>query len=156
MKLNNMKKEELEVLSYTDLTEIILKENKKSMNTANIFKRICELLELSDEDYSNKIGDYYTSLTTDKRFVLLDNAEWDLRDKHKLEINMDDLDDEEEDFDEEDSENEESDEETSESEEELEEDTLDITDDEVDLDDDDDMDDLSIVEEEDIGIDGDM
>ena len=156
MKLNNMKKEELEVLSYTDLTEIILKENKKSMNTANIFKRICELLELSDEDYSNKIGDYYTSLTTDKRFVLLDNAEWDLRDKHKLEINMDDLDDEEEDFDEEDSENEESDEEASESEEELEEDTLDITDDEVDLDDDDDMDDLSIVEEEDIGIDEDM
>ena len=156
MKLNNMKKEELEVLSYTDLTEIILKENKKSMNTANIFKRICELLELSDEDYSNKIGDYYTSLTTDKRFVLLDNAEWDLRDKHKLEINMDDLDDEEEDFDEEDSENEESDEETSESDEELEEDTLDITDDEVDLDDDDDMDDLSIVEEEDIGIDEDM
>ena len=89
MKLKNMKKEELEVLSYTDLTEMILKENKKSMNTASIFKTICELLELSEEDYTNKIGDYYTSLTTDKRFILLENAEWDLKDKHKVEIVLD-------------------------------------------------------------------
>ena len=29
MKLKEMSKEELEVLSYTDLTEMILKENKK-------------------------------------------------------------------------------------------------------------------------------
>ena len=152
MKLNSMKKEELEVLSYTDLTELILKENKKSMNTAKIFKKICDLLELSDEDYSNKIGDYYTSLTTDKRFVLLDNAEWDLRDKHKLDINIDDLDD----LDEEDDDSYEDLEETDESEEELDEDSQDITDDEVDLDDEDELEDLSIVEEEDIGIDGDL
>ena len=75
MKIKNMKKEELEVLSYTDLTEMILKENKKSMNTASIFKIICDLLELSEDEYTNKIGDYYTSLTTDKRFILLKNAE---------------------------------------------------------------------------------
>ena len=95
MKLKNMKKEELEVLSYTDLTEMILKENKKAMNTASIFKKICELLNLSDDDYSNGIGDFYTSLTTDKRFILLDNAEWDLKEKHKVQIVMDEDDDEE-------------------------------------------------------------
>ena len=60
MKLKNMTKEELEVLSYTDLTELILKESKKPMNTAKIFKKICDLLELSDEEYASKIGDYYT------------------------------------------------------------------------------------------------
>ena len=98
MKLKDMKKEELEVLSYTDLTELIIKENKKSMNTASIFKTICDLLDLTSDDYANKIGDYYTSLTTDKRFILLDNAEWDLKDKHKVEIILDD----EEDMDEED------------------------------------------------------
>jgi DNA-directed RNA polymerase delta subunit len=43
MKIDKMKKTELEQLSYTDLTELILKENKKSMNTADIFKRICKL-----------------------------------------------------------------------------------------------------------------
>ena len=140
MKLKDMKKEELEVLSYTDLTEMILKENKKPMNTANIFKKICDLLELSEEDYSSKIGDYYTSLPTDKRFLLLDTAEWDLKDKHKVEIVLDE-DDEEEVFDEEElEEDEEVEEENDES--------IEITDDEVDLDDTNDLEELSIVSDD--------
>ena len=143
MKLKNMKKEELEVLSYTDLTEMILKENKKSMNTASIFKKICSLLELSDEDYTNKIGDYYTSLTTDKRFLLLDNAEWDLRDKHKVEIVLDEDDEDDEYLDEE----AEEDEEVEEDDENVDE-SVEITDDEVDLDEDDDLEDLTIVDDE--------
>ena len=141
MKLKDMEKEELESLSYTDLTEMILVENKKSMNTASIFKTICKLLELSEEEYSNKIGDYYTSLTTDKRFILLDNAEWDLKDKHKVEIVLDDEEDEEEAFDEEFDESDDPEEDISES--------VEITDDEVDLDDDD-MEDLTIVEDDEI------
>ena len=140
MKIKEMKKEELEVLSYTDLTEMILKENKKPMNTANIFKKICDLLELSEEEYSSKIGDYYTSLTTDKRFLLLDTAEWDLKDKHKVEIVLDE-DDEEEVFDEEElEEDEEVEEENDES--------IEITDDEVDLDDTNDLEELSIVSDD--------
>ena len=97
MKLKEMSKEELEALSYSDLTEMILKENKKAMNTPSIFKKICNLLELGEEEYANQIGDYYTSLTTDKRFILLDTAEWDLKDKHKVEIDLS-ADDEEDDY----------------------------------------------------------
>lgn len=141
MKLKDMKKEELEALSYTDLTEMILTENKKSMNTANIFKTICELLELGEDVYTSKIGDYYTSLTTDKRFILLDSAEWDLRDKHKVEIVLDDEEDDEEIFDEEETEEMDEEEDLGES--------VEITDDEIDLDDDD-MDDLNIVDEDEI------
>ena len=136
MSLKKMKKEDLEVLSYTDLTEMIIKENKKAMKTADIFKKICNLLELTDEEYTNKIGDFYTSMTTDKRFILLENAEWDLRDKHKIEINLDEEDEDEyiEEVVEE------------EKDEEVDEDnSVDITDDEVDLDDDNDMEDLTIV-----------
>ena len=139
MKIKEMTKEELEGLSYADLTEMILKENKKPMNTANIFKKICELLELSEEEYSEKIGDYYTSLTTDKRFLLLDTAEWDLKDKHKVEIVLDE-DDDEEVFDEEEVEDEEQSQEGDES--------IEITDDEVDLDDSDDLEELSIVSDD--------
>ena len=121
----------------TDLTEMILKENKKAMKTADIFKKICNLLELTEEDYSNKIGDFYTSMTTDKRFILLENAEWDLKDNHKVEINLDE-DDEDDEYVEE--------EEIEEDAEEVDEDnSVDITDDEVDLDDEDDMEDLTIV-----------
>ncbi len=143
MKLKDMKKEELEVLSYTDLTEMILRENKKAMNTPSIFKRICELLGLSDEEYQNEIGDYYTSLTTDKRFILLDTAEWDLKEKHKVEIVMDD-DEDDESYDDSIEEDEETSDDSSDSE------SIEITDDEVDLDDDDELEDLSIVDDEEL------
>ena len=90
MELKNMTKEELETLSYADLAYLIIKENGKSMNTPSVFKKVCELLEYSEEEYSSKIGDFYTSLTTDKRFLLLDSAEWDLRDNHSVKVDVDD------------------------------------------------------------------
>ncbi len=140
MKLNKMKKEELETLSYTDLTEMILKEEKKSLNTPSIFKKICSLLELTDDEYTSQIGDFYTSLTTDKRFVLLDNACWDLRDKHKIEINLNEED--EEDDDTEDEEDEDENVETVSSE------HIDSMEDEEGIDQDDDLDDLTILNED--------
>lgn len=148
MKLKDMTKAELELLSNCDITALLLKENKKPMNTPSLFKAICALLGYTDEDYSNKIGDFYTSLTTDKRFILLDTAEWDLRDNHSIKISIDDEDDDileeevDEDNDEEKTDEPESDEEDIE--EPLEDEELDIDDD------DDDMDDLSIVDEEEI------
>ena len=143
MKLNKMPKEELETLSYTDLTEMILKEKKKAVNTPTLFKEICKLLELSEEDYTNQIGDYYTSLTTDKRFILLDGGKWDLKEKHKVEIVLDD----EEEYDDE-AEDEENDEvvETVESED------IDAMEEEegIDVDEDDEFDDLTIIDDEDM------
>ena len=136
MKLNELTKEELKTLSYTDLTKIVLKESKKPMTTPVIFKKICDLLDYSESDYENKIGDYYTSLTLDKRFVLLDSHEWDLRERHAVALDVDDEEEEE-----------------IESEEEAEEDALEETEiDDVDADiddDDDDLDDMSIVDEDD-------
>lgn len=148
MKLKDMTKAELELLSNCDITALLLKENKKPMNTPSIFKEICALLEYSDQDYSNKIGDFYTSLTTDKRFILLDTAEWDLRDNHSIKIAIDDEDEDvvedeiEEDIAEE--ENGESNENEENIEEPLEDEELDIDDDDTD------MDDLSIVDEDEI------
>ena len=92
--IKNMPKEELEILSYSDLTELILKEENKPLNTPTIFRKICDILGYDDEEYTNKIGDYYTSLTTDKRFVFLDTNEWDLREKNPVDIVMDEDEDE--------------------------------------------------------------
>ena len=88
-----MSKVELELLSYTDIAYMLLKENKKTMNTPTIFKQICELLEIGEEEYALKIGDFYTSLTTDRRFLLLENAEWDLKENHvvKVEVEEDEM-----------------------------------------------------------------
>ena len=95
MKLSKMPKEELELYSYIDLTKMILEEEKKPLNTPDLFKKLCKLLDLSEEEYADKIGDYYTSLTTDKDFVLLEDATWDLRDHHPVEVVLEDEDEEE-------------------------------------------------------------
>lgn len=146
MKLKDMTKADIELLSQCDITALLLKENGKPMNTAMIFKTICDLLGYSETEYSNKIGEFYTSLTTDKRFILLDTAEWDLRDNHAVKISIDDEDEEDLDYEEEDEEEEiENDEEDTEDIEEP------IDDEELDIDDEDeDLEDLSIIEEEDI------
>lgn len=143
MSLSSMKHEELELLSYTDLTELILEENKGSMNTAAIFKKISGLLSLSDEEYASKIGDFYTSLTTDKRFIFLDdNAEWDLRNRHTSQIVVTDDDDEDDE--------EEETEEVDDTLETDEEDIDSIESDDDDLDDGDDINDLAIITDEEL------
>lgn len=142
MSLKEMTKEELEVLSYTDLTYMLLKENKKTMTTPAIFKLICDLLEYTDDEYAAKIGDYYTSLTIDKRFVLLDNAEWDIRDNHKIEVVVDDDDD-----DDDDESLEQEEEDVEESDDTENEETIDSITDDLD-DEDDDLDDLAIIDDE--------
>lgn len=140
MKLKNMSKEELELMSYTDLTEMLLKENKKPMNTPTVFHKICDLLGYSDDEYASKIGDYYTSLTIDKRFVLLDNNEWDLRDHHSIDLSLEEDDEEDEEMMEED---------VVEEPEEEEENIDEVnTDEELEVDDDDDIDELNIISDE--------
>lgn len=141
MLLKNMTKEELELYSYTDITYMILKENKKTMKTPNLFKEICQLLEYSDDEYAAKIGDYYTSLTLDKRFVLLENNEWDIRDHHAVEFVLD--------SDEEEIEEVEDEEEEEVVDEFLEEEEIDTVVDDEDIDDsEEDIDDLSIINDD--------
>ena len=113
MSLKKMKKEELELLSNKDIACLILDENKKSMNTAELFKKIISLLELPESTFENKIADFYTALSTDKRFILLKDGTWDLRNHHtsdKVVKVTEDDDDEEEVEEKEDSEEEETDE----------------------------------------------
>lgn len=102
MKLSKMSKEDLELLSYTNIAKLYLEENKKTMNTADLFHQVCSLLELSEQEYQDKIADFFQSLTTSKEFILLDNGKWDLKTNHKVKIDMDELyeDKDEEDIDE--------------------------------------------------------
>lgn len=89
--LSEMGKENLELLSYTKIAEMYLKENKKKMNTADLFREVCKLLELGEDDYQEKIADFFESLTTSKEFILLNDGNWDLRMNHSVKIDMDDI-----------------------------------------------------------------
>ena len=100
MSIDKLKKEDLELLSYKDITNMLLEE-KGAMNTADLFKKITTLLELPSSAFEKKIGDYYTTLTTDKRFLLLEDGKWDLRNRHTsdkviIPTDQDDDDDDEE------------------------------------------------------------
>ena len=91
MKLTEMTKEELELLSYTKIAKMYLEENKKTMNTADLFREICNLLDLGEAEYQDKIADFFESLTTSKDFILLNDGNWDLKSNHKVKIDIDEI-----------------------------------------------------------------
>ena len=103
MNVRQMPLEELELLSYADIAYEILKLDKKSKTTPVLFGEVCKLLEISEDAMFEMIGDFYTTLTTDKRFLLLENSEWDLKEAHIVKTIIDD----EEESDEEESDDEE-------------------------------------------------
>ena len=91
--IDKYKKEELELLSYKDITKIIL-DSTPGLNTAELFTKIKDLLGFTKKEYEDKIGDYYTSLTTDKHFIMLDDGTWDLSKRHKSKkLSLDEEDD---------------------------------------------------------------
>lgn len=141
MKLSKMTKEELEQLSYTNIAKLYLEENKTTMNTADLFRQVCTLLELSESEYQAKIADFFQSLTTSKEFILLADGKWDLKSNHKVKIDMDELyedKDDEEEFDD-----------TLEDEEPAEEDEFNSIDDEEEFDEED-LSDLTILNEDEL------
>ena len=145
--LSEMSKEQLELLSYTKIAEMYLKENKKTMNTADLFREVCKLLDLDEREYEDKIADFFESLTTSKEFILLNYVNYDLRTNHIVKIDMGDIYDES-DSDDEITEDEEDDIEMSE-EDNYEDDSYDKDIDDDDLVDDD-YSDLSIVDEDEL------
>ena len=139
MNIRKLPKEELELLSYSDIAYEILKADKKPKTTARLFKEICDLLDIDEDNMMNMIGDFYTTLTTDKRFLLLDKkAEWDLKEAHIVKPILDEEDEEE------------WQEEVSEEASEVEDDAISDEEDDYELEDseEDDLEDLAIISEE--------
>ena len=101
MSLKNMTKEDLELMNNKDITYLILEGRKTTLNTADLFKRIIKLLDLPESTFEEKIADYYTALSTDKRFILLSNGTWDLRNRQKSDKVLKVVSDEEDEDDEE-------------------------------------------------------
>ena len=82
MGIKSLKKEELETLSSKDVAYMVLESSKRKLNTADLFKKVITLMELPEDTFEKKVADFYTSLSTDKRFILLENGKWDLRNNH--------------------------------------------------------------------------
>lgn len=143
MKLKDLSQEELEAMSYDDIAFMVLTESKKKLKINELFKKVCDLLKLSEQEYMDKLPSFFDVLSTDHRFIMLENGLWDLKSKHstKVILDTDDEEDEIEDI-----------EEALEEEEEETEEDIDIyseEDETDDIDTDDDLKDLVIIDEED-------
>ena len=106
-KLNELAEEEIENLGYDELAYKILEETNKKMKITDLFRQVCDLKGLSEADYENLIGDFFEILTTDKKFIMLENGFWDLKSRHSEKLVVEEDDDFEEETEEPDEEEEE-------------------------------------------------
>ena len=94
MKLKDIPKEELELMGYDDIAYLILEESKQKMKITDLFKKVCDVLGLSEQDFENHIADFFEILTTDKKFIMLENGYWDLKTRHSEKVIIEDDDEE--------------------------------------------------------------
>ena len=94
MKLKDMSIEELEAMSYDDIALMVLTESGRKMKINELFKEVCNLLNLTDEEYMEKLPAFFEVLSTDHRFIMIENGYWDLKTKHSTKVIIDNDDDE--------------------------------------------------------------
>ena len=94
MKFKTVNLEDLETMSFDDIAYIILKEKGKKMKIQDIFKIICDTLNLGEDAFENQISDFFALMATEKRFIQLEKGYWDLRENHTSEISIKEIEDE--------------------------------------------------------------
>ena len=90
----NISKEELESMNYDDIAYLILSKTSNPLKINELFSQTCKLLGDKEEDVADKIVDFFELLTTDKRFIMLEDGAWDLRERHNPKVVVDDEDEE--------------------------------------------------------------
>ncbi len=96
MKLKGITEEQLETMSYDDVAYEVLKERGKKMSLSDLFDAVCELMNLDKSAKDDYIAEFFTLLSTEKRFIKLDKGFWDLRENHTAKIELSELEEEEE------------------------------------------------------------
>ena len=96
MKLSEIPKEELELMGYDDIAAVILQESGKKMKLQDIFKKVCKALDLPDSVVEDQLMDFFELMLINKKFIMLKNGYWDLQTRHKLDIVIEDEEEDEE------------------------------------------------------------
>ncbi len=94
MKLKSVNEEQIETMSYDDIAYVILKEKGKKMKLLDLFNEVIYQLKLDKEEAEQHLADFFSLLSTEKRFIQLEGGYWDLRENHTAKIELSDLDDE--------------------------------------------------------------
>ena len=95
MKLKDLTQTELEAMSHDDIAELVLKEENRQMKINELFKKVCDLLGLSEDEFMDKLPAFFDVLSTDQRFIMVENGLWDLKAKHSVKVVVDNEEEEE-------------------------------------------------------------
>ncbi len=79
MNLKKLSELEIEKMSLVDISYLLLDEEKKEVNFLKMFNRVSEIKGLSESAKEDKIGQFYTDLNIDGRFVALGSNNWGLK-----------------------------------------------------------------------------
>jgi len=71
-------------LSMVDVAYQVLSEKRKSLTFSDLWHYVCVRMSLDEDDESTKMSQFFTNLSLDNRFALIDNT-WDIRARHKFE-----------------------------------------------------------------------
>ena len=83
-------------MGYDDIAAVILQESGKKMKLQDIFKKVCKALDLPDSVVEDQLMDFFELMSINKKFIMLKNGYWDLQTRHKLDIVIEDEEEDEE------------------------------------------------------------
>ena len=70
--------------SNVDIAFDIVSANSSPITFADLWAKLCEVNNYTEQEAARKIGSFYTSLLLDGRFVNLGDNKWDLRSRYKF------------------------------------------------------------------------
>ena len=70
--------------SNVDIAFDIVSANGSPITFADLWAKLCEVNNYTEQEATRKIGSFYTSLLLDGRFVNLGDNTWDLRSRYKF------------------------------------------------------------------------
>lgn len=80
--------------SMLDVAFDEVKKNRKAMTFGDLYALVVKDLAMSEDEKKRMIGEFYTEMTLDGRFVALTDNSWDLRARHtyeKVHIDVNDV-----------------------------------------------------------------
>ena len=80
--------------SLIDHAYDFVSKHKNSVNFKDIWEYVVKEAGLSEEEANRKVGQFFTNMMLDGRFITLGENEWDLRERHvfdKVHIDMRDV-----------------------------------------------------------------
>ncbi|MFD1416406.1 DNA-directed RNA polymerase subunit delta [Oceanobacillus jeddahense] len=85
MSLKEMTQEQIDDLSMIELGSIILKEENKAISFQDLFSKIADLKNFSEEKKENLIAQFYTDMNVDGRYLTLGSGMWGLKSWYPVE-----------------------------------------------------------------------